>query len=130
MRGSVEAQLEMLQSQLSEAHEKYAEELAASRDDSRVAEAPAAEGAPIPEADLAPMLRENLDKLWSRSYECRVFVLQASASRMRTQQSPAHSHTDFLAPSDCVPPRAAAQLARGTRRPLALHDLQLLRALP
>ena len=33
-------------------------------------------GAPLAEADLAPMLRKNLDKLWSRSYECRVFVLQ------------------------------------------------------
>ena len=26
--------------------------------------------------DLSPMLREALDKLWSRPYDCRIFTLQ------------------------------------------------------
>ena len=29
-----------------------------------------------PEIDLSPMLREALDKLWQRPYDCRIFTLQ------------------------------------------------------
>ena len=32
--------------------------------------------APQEEADLSPMLKAALDKLWQRPYDCRVFTLQ------------------------------------------------------
>jgi len=78
MRGSVQQKMEALHAQLTEAraaHEYEAQQ-------SRVALAAlersieGAEESQQEEMDLTPLLKDSLDNLWSRPYDCRVFTLQ------------------------------------------------------
>lgn len=79
MRGSVEQKMQVLHQQLLEAtavyeHEakaKEAAEMAVRRARAAVAEEP-----PQEEMDLTPLLKDALDNLWARPYDCRVFTLQ------------------------------------------------------
>lgn len=74
MRAMVVEKLEALHEELTQARAAYA----------RLAGAQAEAGgrqqtaltAPQEEADLSPMLKAALDKLWQRPYDCRVFTLQ------------------------------------------------------
>jgi len=73
MRAMVVSKLEALHEELTEAREAYAR---MSQSKALVVK-PAAEAkeAEEPEVDLSPMLREALDKLWQRPYDCRIFTI-------------------------------------------------------
>jgi hypothetical protein len=84
MRQSVVARLQSLQAQLGEAKAHYEDEMDAYEASRARAlqqrqgpqEEEADELAPVHEADMVPLLRDALDKLWDRPYEARVFTLQ------------------------------------------------------
>ena len=67
MRAMVVSKLEALHGELTEAREAYAR---MSQSQALVVKQEE------PEIDLSPMLREALDKLWQRPYDCRIFTLQ------------------------------------------------------
>lgn len=68
MRDSVQQKMESLNAQLVDARAIY-------EDAVKNSELPA-EDEEAREMDLTPLLKECLDKLWGRSYQCRVFTLQ------------------------------------------------------
>lgn len=74
MRAMVVSKLEALHSELAEAREAYGR---MSQSKALVVKEPVKpDQSHEEELDLSPMLRESLDKLWQRPYDCRIFTLQ------------------------------------------------------
>eukprot|EP00966_Prymnesium_polylepis_P006852 157875-Prymnesium_polylepis.1 len=81
MRGSVQQKLQALHAQMQDAVDVYEREPAPARardahkEAQMALQAHEAQG-PQQEMDLTPLLKDALDNLWSRPYDCRVFMLQ------------------------------------------------------
>jgi len=78
MRGMVVEKLEALHNELNEARAAHARKSTAANNNRMVvqkSQAAIVQEEPE-EADLSPMLKAALDKLWQRPYDCRVFTLQ------------------------------------------------------
>ena len=76
MRGSVQEKMERLDEQLTEARAVYESELSSSQHAAMAVRSYQAQEASPAEVDLTPLLKEALDNLWNRPYDCRVFTLQ------------------------------------------------------
>jgi len=72
MRAIVVSKLEALHAELAEAREAYSRMC----QNTALVAKPSAQDEEEPEMDLSVALRDTLDKLWQRPYDCRVFTLQ------------------------------------------------------
>ena len=73
---AVQEKMERLDEQLTEARAVYESELSSSQHAAMAVRSYQAQEASPAEVDLTPLLKEALDNLWNRPYDCRVFTLQ------------------------------------------------------